>query len=72
MLLVDEIQPFFDYKGGNIIGTSFNSLSTAAKSAFAFMISSVFSNYKDVVHLLPASKMSAEDLHVMKKKLFLV
>ena len=59
MLLVDEIhlKPFFDYKGGNIIGTSFNSLSTAAKSAFAFMISSVFSNYKDVVHLLPASKM---------------
>ena len=73
MLLVDEIhlKPFFDYKGGNIIGTSFNSLSTAAKSAFAFMISSVFSNYKDVVHLLPASKMLAEDIHVMSKKIAL-
>ena len=35
------------------------------------MISSVFSNYKDVVHLLPASKMSTEDLHVMLKKIVL-
>ena len=70
MLLVDEIhlKLFFDCKGGKIVGTSFNSLSEAAKSAFAFMISSVFSAYKDVVHLLPTSKLIADDLHAMIKK----
>ena len=70
MLLVDEIHlnSFFDYKGNNIVGTFFNSPSEAAKSAFAFMISSVFSAYKDVVHLLPTSKLIADDLHAMIKK----
>ena len=70
MLLVDEIhlKSFFDYKGGTVVGSSFNNCTAAAKSAFAFMISSVFSNYKDVVHLLPISKISAEDLHSVLKK----
>ena len=71
MLLVDEInlKSFLDYKGGNIIGTSFDNPSEAAKSAFAFMISRVFSAYKNVVHLLPASKLIADDLHAMIKKI---
>ena len=71
MLLVDEIhlKPFYDYKGGTVIGTSFNNCTAAAKSAFAFMINSVISNYKDVVHLLPTSKISAEDLHLFLKKI---
>ena len=71
MLLVDEIhlKSFFDYKGGTVVGSSFNNCTAAAKSAFAFMISSVFSNYKDVVHLLPTSKISAEDLHSVLKKI---
>ena len=71
MLLVDEIhlKPFYDYKGGTVVGTSFNNCTAAAKSAFAFMINSVFSNYKDVVHLLPTSKISAEDLHLFLKKI---
>ena len=63
-LLIDEIhlKPFFDYKGGTIAGVAFNS-SEAAKSAFVFMISSVFSACKDVVHVLPAYKMSAKALY---------
>ena len=71
MLLVDEIylKSFFDYKGGNIVGTSFNCPSEAAKSALTFMISSVFSAYKDVVHVLPISKLIAGDLHAMMKKI---
>ena len=71
MLLVDEIhlKSFFDYKGGNIVGTSFNSPSEAAKSAFAFMISSMFSAYEDVVRLLPTSKLIADDLHAMIKRI---
>ena len=74
MLLVDEIhlKSFFDYRGGNIVGTSFNSPSEAAKSALAFMITSVFSAYKDVVHLLPTCNLIADDLHAMIKKLFVV
>ena len=71
MLLVDEIhlKSFFDYKLGNIVGNSFNCPSEAAKSAFAFMISSVFSAYKDVVHLLPTNKLIADNLHAMIKKI---
>ena len=69
--LVDEIhlQRYFDYKGGTIIGSLYNSVCNAGKSAFAFMISSVFSKYKDVVHLLPICRMSASDLNVMLKKI---
>ena len=54
LLLVDEIhlKQYLDYKRDNIVGSSCNGVSNAAKSAFAFMISSIFSNYKDVVHLL--------------------
>ena len=71
LLLVDEIhlKQYFDYKGGNIIGSSYNSVSNAAKSAFAFIISSIFSNYKDVVHLLPICKMTADELYIIIKKL---
>ena len=49
-LLVDEIhlKRYFDYKGGNNVGLSDNS-NEAATSALVFMLSSVFSQYKDVV-----------------------
>ena len=69
MLLVDEIhlKAFFDYKGGNIVGSS-STCSKAAISAFAFMISSLFSKYKDVVNILPASKIAAKDLFIVPKK----
>jgi len=33
------------------------------------MISSVFLSYKDVVHILPTSKITAEELHAMIKKI---
>ena len=71
LLLVDEIhlKKYFDYKGGNIIGSSYNSVSNATKSAFAFMISSIFSYYKDVVHFLPICKMAADELYIIIKKL---
>ena len=52
-LLVDEIhlKPYFDYKGGNIVDISDNS-NEAATSAFALMLSSVFSQHKDVEHVM--------------------
>ena len=62
-LLVDEIhlKPYFDYKGGNIVGLSDNT-NEAATSAFVFMLSSVFSQYKDVVHAMPTKCLKAESL----------
>ena len=52
VLMVDEIhlKPFFDYKGGSVIGAAFN-INKAANSAFVFMISSVLSPFKEVVHI---------------------
>ena len=51
LLLIDEIhlKPYFDYKGGNVVGSA-NNTNEVAASAFAFMLSSVLSNYKDVIH----------------------
>ena len=62
-LLVDEIhlKLYIDYKGGNIAGLSDNS-NEAATSAFAFMLSSVFAQYKDVVHVMPTKCLKAETL----------
>ena len=62
-LLVDEIHlsAFYDYKGGSVVGAAHDAIN-AATTAFAFMIISTFSEYKDVVHLLPARKMDAQIL----------
>ena len=46
-LLIDEIhlKPYFDYKGGNVVGLA-NNTNKVATSAFAFMLSSVLSIYR--------------------------
>ena len=64
ILMVDEIhiKPSFDYKGGSIVGSAFDT-AEAATSAYVFMISSIMSKYKDVVHIIPAKCMKAEILH---------
>ena len=61
-LLFDEIhlKPYVDYKRGNIIGLSDNS-NKAATSVFVFMLSSLFSQYKDV-HVMPTKCLKAESL----------
>ena len=68
-LLVDEIHlsAFYDYKGGSIVGAAHDAIN-AVTTAFAFMITSTFSEYKDVVHLLPARKMDAQILFGIIKK----
>ena len=62
-LLVDEIRlkPYFDNKGDNIVSLSENSNEPAVISAFAFMLSSIFSKYKDVVHVRPTKCFQAEN-----------
>ena len=68
-LLIDKIHLnlYFDYKGGNIVGAA-TDRTNAATSTYAFMISSVFSNYKDVVHVLPTSKLTADNLFSFIRK----
>ena len=56
-LLVDKIHvsAFCDCKGGGIVGAAHDAIN-AATTGFAFMVTRTFSEYKDVVHELPARK----------------
>lgn len=65
-LMIDEIhiKPCLDYKGGSIIGKSFNDRQPAT-SAHVFMIRSIKTRFKDVIHVLPAKKMQAEIINRM-------
>nr|XP_042912929.1 uncharacterized protein LOC122272950 [Parasteatoda tepidariorum] len=69
VLMLDEIhlKPYFDYKGGDIVGFAFDS-EQAATSAHTFMISSLCSNYKDVAHILPVKSITADILFSIIKK----
>lgn len=66
--MIDEIhiKQYFDYKGGNVVGSVFN-CDEAAQSVFVFMISSVCSNFKDVVHILTVRTLKAEILFTFIK-----
>ena len=67
--MIDEIhiKPYFDYKGGNIVGSAFDGIE-AATSAFVFMVNSLTSKFKDVVPILPAKSMKSESLFNFIKK----
>lgn len=71
-LMLDEIhlKPYYDYKGGSVVGAAINN-KTAATSAFVFMVSSVLSTFKDVVHILPAKTINNELLHSVVKSVIL-
>ena len=71
-LIVDEIhlKLYFDHKGGNTVGLSDYS-NEAATSAFVFMLSSVFSQYKDVVHVIPTKYLKAESLFDIIKRIII-
>nr|CAH7731460.1 unnamed protein product [Callosobruchus chinensis] len=68
ILLMDEIhiQPYLDFKGGNIVGTAFDGKSLAT-SAYTFMISSVTSKLKEVVHIYPTSTIESNTLFICIK-----
>lgn len=69
-LMLDEIhlQPYFDYKRGTVTGAASNS-TEAAKTAHFFMVQSLLSPYKDVVHILPVCTIDANTLHRFVRKL---
>ncbi|GBM92517.1 hypothetical protein AVEN_105666-1, partial [Araneus ventricosus] len=70
ILQFDEIhiKPYADYKSGSIVGISKNS-GELATSAHVFMISSVTSSYRDVVHVWPVKSLKYDDLHCMVRKI---
>ncbi|MBP1527227.1 MAG: hypothetical protein H9Q66_04835 [Spiroplasma ixodetis] len=69
-LLMDEIhlKSYFDYKGGNIVGGSYN-CELAAKTAYVFMIRSLLSSFKEVAHIVPVKCINGEDLHALIRKI---
>lgn len=65
------IKPYFDYKGWTVVGAECNSCA-AATIAFVFIIGSIRSKFKDVVHIMPAKCMKAEHLiHELIKRVIL-
>ena len=52
-LLLDEmhLKPYFDFKEGNTAGQAHSSIEPA-ELTFVFMITSLFSSYKDVVYII--------------------
>ncbi|GBM41413.1 hypothetical protein AVEN_172191-1 [Araneus ventricosus] len=71
-LMIDEIhiKPFLDYKGGNIVGMAYNS-SNLATSVQVFMLQSLFSPYKDVIHIVPIDTFDASKLFDLMKKVIM-
>lgn len=63
-LMMDEIhlQAPFQYKGGYVTGPATSS-ENAAKTAYVFMMQSLLSSNKDVVHILPVAKIEAKQRH---------
>lgn len=71
-LMVDEIhlKPNLDYKGGNIVGSAHDS-NKMATSAFVFMLNSIQSKFRNVVHIIPTNIMKAETLYNIMKNIIL-
>ncbi|GFX92633.1 transposable element P transposase [Trichonephila clavipes] len=70
ILMLDEIhlKSYLDFKGGNILGMAYNS-EQAATSAYVFMIQSLLSPFKEVVHIMPVKKkIDGEKLFAVVKK----
>lgn len=59
-----------DYKGGNLVGTAYDSIDVAT-TAHVFIIQSLLSDFKDVVYILPVNKMNANNLFAIIKKILL-
>ena len=72
ILMLDEIhlKECLEYKGGKIIGTSYDNESCAT-SANVYMLKSVLSQFKNVVRVLPVKALSEESLFEFIKKVIL-
>lgn len=72
ILLMDEIhiQPYMDYKGGNLVGNSCNNRDLAT-SAYVFMINGIKSNFKEVIHIAPVSHIRHDLLYTFIQTLII-
>ncbi|GBM79218.1 hypothetical protein AVEN_60866-1 [Araneus ventricosus] len=72
LLIIKEIyiKSFLDYKGGNIVVMVYNS-SNLATGVQVFMLQSLFSPYKDVIHIVPIDKFDASKLFDLRKKVIM-
>ncbi|GBM68737.1 hypothetical protein AVEN_272226-1 [Araneus ventricosus] len=68
-LLIDEIyvNPGLNYKGGKLLGKAENA-NQQANTIQAFMITSLFSKYKEIVALVPMKNQTADDLYCQALK----
>ncbi|GBM61575.1 hypothetical protein AVEN_96169-1 [Araneus ventricosus] len=68
-LLIDEIyvNPGLDYKGGKLLGKAENA-NQQANTIQAFMITSLFSKYKEIIALVPMKNQTADDLYCQTLK----
>lgn len=71
-LMMDEIhlKSYLDFKGGSILGMSYN-CSEAANSAYVFMVQSVQSSYKDVVAIMPVKTVNADMLFEFTRRVLI-
>lgn len=70
LLLMDEVyvKPQMDYKQGTVVGSAADK-NELAKTAYVFMISSLLSSLKDVVHILPVANADGIQLCSMVKRI---
>ncbi|GBO15699.1 hypothetical protein AVEN_11476-1 [Araneus ventricosus] len=59
-----------NYKGGNIVGMAYNSFNLAT-SVQVFMMYSLFSPYKDVIHIVPIDTFDVSKLFDLMKKVIM-
>lgn len=72
LLLMDEVyvKPQMDYKQGTVVGSAADK-NELAKTAYVFMISSLLSSFKDVVHILPVANADGIQLCTIVKRIII-
>lgn len=70
ILQIDEIylNSGLQYKSQNVVGFAENNSELIAKTVQAFMVSSVFGNFREIVRLFPSSGLKGENLAELTKK----
>ena len=67
VLNIDEVyvQSDFSHKGGNIFGSSSSNVEVAAKTVLAFMVTSLFEKWSEIVRLYPLASTDAKEVFEM-------